>query len=181
MVRNEFARVFSVLLCMLGGPVLSSASYAQVMSQAERQKFVAAYAQREKTILEQVFNYTGIGREDGGQMAQNGDGFFWVSGAKNAHKCVMTMYRHDSGLFGPGPREPWMQWNIVDVREVNQTAFRLVQQLTGQVGTYPGHYVINATDGNKVIVPGAQNTQMDRLQKAWGLAFQECPGKKSAF
>ncbi|WP_336911474.1 hypothetical protein [Aestuariivirga sp.] len=54
----------------------------------------------------------------------------------------------------------------VDVREFNETGFRI--------------YVDRVGDEQSSIAR-ANGTVLERLQNAWSLAFQECPGKKSDF
>ena len=59
----------------------------------------------------------------------------------------------------------------VNLHEINQTAFRI----TSTPGTG-----WNSGDG-KIYFFSTAYLIMDRLQKGWGLVFQQCAGKKSAF
>jgi hypothetical protein len=61
--------------------------------------------------------------------------------------------------------------NTTDIRQFNETGFRIQRN----------DYFWAFGDEQKQIRVGNAGQLMERLQKAWGLAFQECPGKKSAF
>jgi len=62
----------------------------------------------------------------------------------------------------------------IDNRSLNMTAFRIYRDYVGSAW-----YMIS-TDMN-VKFATSEKIPVERLQNAWGLAFQECPGKTSAF
>lgn len=62
----------------------------------------------------------------------------------------------------------------IDNRTLNMTAFRIRKDFIGS------YWYMISTDG-RVSLSTSTNIPLDRLQKAWGLAFQECPGITSKF
>ena len=62
----------------------------------------------------------------------------------------------------------------IDNRSLNMTAFRMYKEFIGT-----SWYTIS-TDMN-VRFSTIENIPIERLQRAWGLAFQQCPGQTSAF
>jgi hypothetical protein len=62
----------------------------------------------------------------------------------------------------------------IDNRTLNMTAFRIRKNFIGSQW-----YMISSD--TKVRLTTSANIPLDRLQKAWGLAFQECPGITSKF
>lgn len=133
----------------------------------------SAYGKREKTLLEQILNYSTTGNENGFKEE------FWVSGLGGNHKCILTARSSDASID---------QSLSIDIRQFNQTAFRISKipgtglasefqralKQSGLVWVY-GDAQYNLTTN------GDSGQDMERLRKAWGLAFGECPGKKSAF
>jgi TPR repeat protein len=144
----------------------------------------ASYRAREKTLLEQVLNYTTTGNENG---VINGDFYeFWVSGNNNDHKCIMTRI-----VGGRAPvSEVWtsvmeMQRgvkdvNSVDIRTLNSNGFQFREEVIQNLGI---HSFLVTGDERTKMVNWFRNPKpvLERLQRAWGLAFRECPGRRSAF
>ncbi len=130
--------------------------------QREIQALYEPYSKRAKTVLEQVLNFSTTGDEDGTES------MFWISGFNNSHKCMLLGIQNvPTFLFQGGLKKHEM-----DLRQFNWTAFRII----------PGsHDQIRYTDGKTFFSGIVERIYMDRLQKAWGIAANECPGKKSAF
>jgi hypothetical protein len=124
---------------------------------AEAAPLLNAYRSREKTLLEQVLNYTTTGTEEGA---------FWVSGHEGEHRCIMTELDAANGIV----------IRKIDIRTFNQAGFRIRGPSIDRFGG--GSYILG--DERQTIV-GHGNAVMERLQNAWGLAFQQCPGRRSAF
>ena len=62
----------------------------------------------------------------------------------------------------------------VDNRSLNMTAFRIQNEFLSS------DWGVVSTDLKTKFVTN-QKVPIDRLQKAWGAAFEECPGKKTKF
>jgi hypothetical protein len=130
---------------------------------------MAEYLKRKKTILEQVMNYSTTSFEDGSAE------IFWVQGKGN-DKCLlnpviapqgsaMTLARLVSGVPNLLYQKP------VDIRNFNQLGFR--------IKTEGGVRVFGDEQFSFI---GPSSTVIERLQRAWGLAFKECPSnQKRAF
>lgn len=131
---------------------------------------VSKYKSREKTLLEQVLNYASTGDKEG-----RFPGEFWVE----TGKCNLDQYefRFDRALSiaNKGETYVWKKVFSVDIRKLDQTAFRMKQVRSGET------WLHISTDFKNIEITGPASIASDRLQKAWTLAFNECPGKKSAF
>ncbi len=130
--------------------------------QAAARGRVVSYRERQKSLLERIFNYSQLANEDGADVA------FWVSGDDGRHKCILSQY-----LFERKSLE-------IDIRQLSQTGFRISQS---QARNLLGQSVPVWRFGDeKVSFQADENGQvLERLQRAWGLAFQECPGRRSEF
>ena len=106
-----------------------------------------AYSGREKTLLEEVYNFASTGYLPGRKYQ------YWIENPR----CVLT-----SGS------------SKIDNRKLNMTAFRIYKKLFGST------WYIYSSDGKTTLSTSA-DIPLDRLQKAWGLAFRKCPGIKSRF
>jgi hypothetical protein len=62
----------------------------------------------------------------------------------------------------------------IDNRKINMTAFRISRELIGS-----SWYMVSSD--RKMRLSTSANIPVDRLQKAWGLAFEQCPGVTSRF
>ena len=62
----------------------------------------------------------------------------------------------------------------VDNRNLNMTAFRIQTEFIGS------DWAVVSSDQKTRFVT-FQKVAVDRLQKAWGMAFNSCPGKKTRF
>ena len=63
----------------------------------------------------------------------------------------------------------------LDNRDINMTAFRIYPDWSVN-----NEAIIVSSDGEFYLAT-ASNISIERVQQAWGLAFDECPGKTSAF
>lgn len=139
---------------------------AASLKNEEKNKIWSEYNKRQKTVIEQTFNYTTTGKVEGDENK------IWIGSKDN--KCVITEYGSDL-----------KRGNTVDVRKYNQTAFR--------ISVNREYFEPRATQPAPVVRFGDDNIKdfnwfffssppiMDRLKTAWGIAFKECPGQKSAF
>ena len=59
----------------------------------------------------------------------------------------------------------------VDIRQFNRNGFRIS-------GPNQGDYRLG---DERLKICGSSSAVMEPLQRAWGSAFQECPGQRSAF
>lgn len=114
---------------------------------AEWEQYWSNYQSRQKTLMEQVYNFATTGYPEGLQYSH------WVE----IEECVLS----DGN-------------QTIDNRELNMTAFRMYQEFIGS-----SWYMVS-TDMNIRLMTSAP-IPMDRLQNAWGLAFQQCPGRQSNF
>lgn len=114
---------------------------------AEWEQYWSNYQSRQKTLMEQVYNFATTGYPEGLQYSH------WVE----IEECVLS----DGN-------------QMIDNRELNMTAFRMYQEFIGS-----SWYMVS-TDMNIRLMTSAP-IPMDRLQNAWGLAFQQCPGRQSNF
>jgi hypothetical protein len=138
-------------------------------------RIVAPYRGRQKSLLEQIFNYSSFASEDGLFNPSLGiSGYnFWISGLNGTNKCVMT--RH-SFRYASQPPYYTQESMVVDIREFNRAGFR-ISRGDGNNGRFE-------YGDERITFSGeaqSNNAVMERLQNAWGLAFQECPGRRSAF
>ena len=114
---------------------------------AEWEQYWANYQSRQKTLMEQVYNFATTGYPEGLQYSH------WVE----IEECVLT----DGN-------------QTIDNRELNMTAFRMYGEFIGET------WYIISTDMNIRLMTSTR-IPIDRLQNAWGLAFQQCPGRNSNF
>ena len=114
------------------------------------------YQSHGRTLLEKIFNYSASALEDGEKD------YFWVSGDRGAHKCIMSFYE-----FGKLKRS-------LDIREMSERGFRISR--TGLVAE-----MWRFGDEKQSFQTIVSGQVIERLQQAWTLAFRECPGKKTEF
>ena len=125
------------------------------------EEFWVTYSSRSKTLLEQVFNYTTIADLNGVQES------YWISGYGNSHHCIMSHMT----IFNSKPEEPL---RTIDIRSFDMKGFRITN--LGDEWCQGGRVGDEAT-----VICRSSLARLDRLKDAWRLAFQECPGIKSAF
>ena len=176
-----------------------AARQRQVQSRIELQQ----YRSREKNLLEKILNYTTTGLEEGlfleissiERILIQQQGFaegtyseifseYWVSGLNGAHHCVLTRVRLGMNE-GPNLREMLRGGtasfgNQIDVREFNEQGFR-IQTLFDDANN-GGQYFSVGDERRELLTSVRANVPViDRIRRAWQLAFRECPGKRSAF
>lgn len=120
---------------------------AQAARQKELEQRWYEYQIRQKSLMEQVYNFSTTGYPEGLE------GEYWVE----IDHCVLSN----------GQR-------TVDNRMLNMTAFRMYPELIGDTW-----YVISSDMTTSFRT--YENIPLERLQNAWGLAFEQCPGQTSAF
>lgn len=158
---------------------------ASERSQNQHMNQFRSYRDREKSVLEQVLNFSTTGKTEGSER------FFWISGHNGTHKCVLTSVVDDAYLNSLAGMILSMNGaadtRTVDIRSLNQTSFRIRRSVPFGA---PSHHWIMITSGDDKAqikgifltgMGGSEPPDLDRLQRAWGLAFQECPGRRSAF
>lgn len=121
------------------------------------------YSRRPKTLLEQVLNYTCSGLEEGNEFV------YWISGANGQNQCVLTQMQGAS------------RGRQLDIRSFNERGFRIFLNSHEN----PPNIIVgderNSISCSTSRVGTGNALVMERLQRAWGLAFRECPGVRSAF
>lgn len=126
------------------------------------------YENREKSLTEQVLNYTETGSLEGTEDT------FWVADSKN--QCSLKRYGTEKQFS-----------STLDFKLLNATAVRFS---TKPLDTgFGSGKVIEIREGSKLlfVVSSARwlsvgtEIDIDRLQKGWGKATEACPGKASAF
>ena len=120
----------------------------------------AAYSKRSKSLLEEILNYTTNGVEEGS------DGDFWISGLNGAHQCIMSRIASNYLI------------ETLDLRNFNRAGFRITTETERWRGSSFTQMIVG--DERMKIGENAWSrgrTVTARLQKAWGLAFDECPSK----
>ena len=130
---------------------------------ADKQTF-DLYSKREKTLAEQVLNYTTSGNPEGEKSN------YWY--ALKGKKCTLQ----------PVGSADWLGKNKTpfNVRKLNQTAFRIYPETISAYGLHSN--VFNVETAKKVYFnPGQYLVDFDRLRNAWVLLFEQCPGKRSKF
>jgi hypothetical protein len=115
--------------------------------QVEAERLWLQYAAREKTLLEQVLNFSTVGDVNGSKSDR------WVE----TSPCTLSNGRRQ-----------------VDIRRINMTAFRVRTERMGNLIS------IVSSDG-QTHLSTLQPVPIDRLQRAWSLAFKQCPGRTSPF
>ena len=109
-----------------------------------------AYSQRPKTTLEQVLNYTSTADVNGAP-----DWLHWISAANGQNKCVLE---RTVKVFGTTKQQ-------IDIRRLSGVGFRISKDWVGD---------------EHIRITRADAAVLERLQKAWGLAFAECPSVEKA-
>ena len=164
------------------------------------QSFIKKYQNREKTLLEQVLNYAEFGKENGyltksamwvqsGKCSITRHKFFWKYRSKGKTENtrawdVFTHWTERAGRFQLNNKfyglDGWKKVLTINLKKAHQTAFRIKTKMEKN---WAGQYknVTISTDFKTFKIRGPEGIMFDRLQKAWGLAFRKCPGKKSAF
>lgn len=153
---------------------------ASERSQNQHMNQFRSYRDREKSVLEQVLNFSTTGNTEGWAT------IFWISGHNGNHRCVLTSFVSDSysnSITGIHARE---SVRTLDIRLLNQTAFRIRRSVPPGVINNAAIMITAGDDTTRVIgvfMPelGTALPDIDRLQRAWELAFRECPGRRSAF
>jgi len=140
---------------------------AQTKTVAGLSEQAQAYQGREKSLLEQILNYTSYASENG-MFEKTGWGY-WISGENGADKCVLTLHTSPSS-----PDFSQLLLHRLDLRQLDQNGFSFNHKESSGMGWW----IVG--DEHTTLI-GDERAVLERLQKAWGLAFQECPGKKSAF
>ena len=156
-----------------------------------------AYSARQKSVLEQVLNYTATANVDGTQ------GRYWVSGENGTNKCLMTQYIENSqptGIFDivnsvvtAGAQN---RTDKIDIRQFDAQGFRIrvdtkenpfVTLSTGAdaewmalAGVEPFYEMLVIGDEQTRLEFPVSNQDMTRIRDAWSLAVSECPGKSAA-
>jgi hypothetical protein len=139
---------------------LESAREGRRGKEEESIKRLNAYLNRDKTIVEQVLNYTTTGKLEGT------DNDYWIE----SPSCVLT--RETSITF--------LQPKKIDIRTFNETGFKTtVSYVENTIGL--GNKMVEWGDADQTFYSFQYEADFFRLQKAWRLAFRECPGSKSAF
>lgn len=126
-----------------------------------------SYRDREKTLLEQVLNYSDTGNIEGLETK------YWVASAED--KCSLEV-----------EAEQTFNASKLDFRQLNQTAWRAAPTyLQGNAAflhlTKDSGWAVEIRADDVMFYTSSDLVDVQRLQKAWTLAFEECPGKKSAF
>ena len=126
-----------------------------VQSSSSKAGLWTDYSRRKKTLLEEVLNYTTTALEEGNE------GDFWVSGVNGQHKCVLSRVGFSAVA------------DVVDIRQLNPQGFRI-----SNIDQYNSLTV--GDERTKIrasfLLFGVKPV-MERLQNAWGLAFEECPSE----
>jgi hypothetical protein len=136
-------------------------------------QWASTYKEREKSLMEEVFNFATFNDTEG----EIGDRFeiagraeFSGSAWVEEPKCVMTRYNaKDKSVKSK-----------VNTREINETVFYVeIDMTTG------ANYIFFKDDGvlnlqGEVGITVDRINLMERLRKAWALAFDECLPKKSS-
>ena len=135
--------------------MISVAEAAEMAEQERQQKeeaewntYWSNYQSRQKTLMEEVYNFADTGYIEGLDYSH------WVE----IEDCVLT-----NGNL------------TVDHREINMNAFQIYPEFIDTAW-----YVVS-TDMNYVRLVAPAPIPKDRLQEAWRLAFQQCPGRQSNF
>ena len=127
------------------------------------------YATREKSLLEQVLNYTTTGDLDGVKS------LYFVSGESGDHQCVLTA--HVMGLSNSIDKVGGTSVFIVDGVTID------IRQMTPQGWTVrevikegEQYYLVG---DEKRALRGPITLSVERIKDAWTQAFKECPTGKA--
>lgn len=115
------------------------------------------YSARPKTVTEEVLNYTTTSIEEGTL------GVIWISDQND--KCILTEYKQ---TFSAKDKKIFERVFRYDLRQFNSDGFQISIDKNGQAVVGDERTKIGGITGLPV---------MERLQKAWGIAFQECPSE----
>jgi hypothetical protein len=153
-----------------------------VISESQAREIIIEYTSRPKSLLEQVLNYTRDASETGSFYPtdnSNVSGSFWISGL-NEHKCIMTLVHvgRDPDTTAPYNTRQFLLLfrEKIDIRTLNQTGFRIQGPIRDSILG-----AVYRLGDERQSIRGSGSAVMERLQNAWRLAFQECPGVRSAF
>ena len=140
-------------------------------SQQKLKRFWRKYQNREKSLVEQVLNYTLTNQLKGDLSA------FWVSDKKNP--CVLQIYGTQVGSL---KTLGVIKKNKINIRKINQTGFVINREHKQINWIYKAAWYFVLKSG-PIIYFQVATSHVDgmRLRKAWRLAFKECPGKRSKF
>jgi hypothetical protein len=153
---------------------------SQRANKLERESNRMSYNARPKTIIEEVINYSTTGKTEGEE------GLFWVQ-------------NNDCSVLKNGDINGWVFMASVNAgvalelpgefnfSTIIQNAFEIKSSLVfGPRASRPIH-MYSFSDGKTHLKAGfflpftADPPSMSRLEKAWSLAFKECPGKIGRF
>ena len=108
----------------------------------------------------------------------------WLAYRGRKKTLLEEVYNFASTGYPPGQKyQYWIEkprcvltsgGTTIDNRTINMTAFRISKRLFGST------WYLYSSDGKTTLSTSA-DIPLDRLQKAWGLAFKKCPGIKSRF
>ena len=131
--------------------------------EAKKKAAYTAYQRQKLSVAEEALNYASTGDVKGNEYT------YW-----RVEKCIATE----------------KDGKKVNLGEINQTAFRITRRMVRNIVNINGPLVPEwvSSDGNITfsytfinLSGGGTEPVMERLQKAWGLVFKQCAGKKSAF
>jgi hypothetical protein len=161
---------------------------AQAMAKEVKKRlaWIKTYAKRKKTILETVLNYANFGDEGG--IIINVGGQVWDQKGKCKLQRVSVT------------KNKVVTSKIFDLRKINVTAFRFgdkgisqkeilgAELMADTMGNFFASSMLAASprfysgDRKYFNILGPQDKiDYERVKNAWGLAFKQCPGKKSRF
>lgn len=132
------------------------------------------------SLLEKVFNYTSHVTEEGTAAS------YWVSGDNGQHKCIMSLREQRLDIFASPPVRETEVTTVVDLRQIRMQGFRIQRMRSegyygnDRVTFYPPREWWRVGD-EKTWVRGHADAVLERVEKAWVLAFRECPGVASPF
>lgn len=143
----------------------------------------SAYQKRTKTLLEQVMNYSDLGDMNGTEKR------YWVASKDDA--CLLSVVDPRNKATDEGRTAAEIDPNFgtvkkiskINVRNLNETGWRLNRRfIEGNrfIGT-KGQWYFEITADELLFLTPVTQLDGNRLRKAWGLAFEKCPGQKSAF
>ena len=119
------------------------------------------YSKRRETLLEQVLNYTLSATLEGSPSS------FSVSNPNGIDKCEIKFVNRG-----------WAE--SINIEKIDLRGFRIrrVRTVGPRTGTVYHNWIVG--DERTRIVANESGQVMERLQKAWRLAFQQCPSKIKA-
>ena len=176
-------------IAVIASLVITSSVSAQEVSGSAALKQVENYFGRNKTLLEQVANYTSYGNEEalkGNKEFRTAN--FWLE----TEKCSVTQYVF-TVPFNELPKQayepdslPINLHRLVKIKtfDFNNINWKGVEIKNGRERDPYDSKTFQDTwrvgdESNYISASGVR--AKDRLRKAWDLAAKECPGKKSSF